>query len=136
MAVSSHQLTANILSADDFAEGLLAGLAVGNHNVIIASQSELHRAFKRVLSELQQRQDLKVDLRHVDYDPLYQLSGWLDEFLARAQRDLLISFPNPSYERVEIQLTPEEGRSILNEFGYSEIFKELSELFVRELPRA
>jgi hypothetical protein len=135
-AITGEWVCAKALSADDFAEGLLAGLALGDHRVITASQSELHRAFRRVLSELQLRKDIKVDLRDVDYDPLYQLSGWLDEFLARAQRDLLISFPNPSYERIEIQLTPDEGECILNEYGHPEAFRELSDLFIRELPRA
>ena len=136
MALTTELVPTSVLSADDFAEGLIAALAINGDREITASQSQLHRAFRRVLSELQGCEDLKVDLTNVDYDPLYQLSGWLDEFLARAQRDLFISFPNPSYERIEIQLSPEEGKSILQEHGHPKVFEELSTLFMKELSRA
>jgi len=129
MAAINGLVSANVLSAEDFAEGLIAALAIDGKKTITASQTQLHRAFRRVLVGLDERQDLKVDLREVDYDPLYGLSGWLDKFLARAQRDLMISFPNPSYERIEIQLTPAEGERLLRGYGHQEAFRELSSLF-------
>jgi len=130
---SPSGMKAKGLSAEDFAEGLLAALAVAGEQTITASQTQLHRAFREVLSELTKQEGLEVDLRDVDYDPLYSLSGWLDQFLARAQRDLLISFPNPSYERMEIRVTPEEGQHLLDELGHRDAFTRFSQLFMKEL---
>ena len=121
------------LSARRFAEGLLAGLAVNNQRQIPASQLQLHRAFRTVLKNADECHGLHVDVSDVDYDPLYGLSGWLDEFLARAQRDLLISSPNPSYGRIEIKVSPSEGEQILEGYPNGALFKELSKLFVEEL---
>ena len=121
------------ISARRFAEGLLAGLAAVDQPSITASQIQLHKAFRRVLAEANKGGTLKVDLSDVDYDPLYGLSGWLDEFLARAQRDLMISSPNPSYQRIEIQLTREEGESLLAQYTDQNAMKQLSNLFIQEL---
>jgi hypothetical protein len=121
------------LSARQFAEGLLAGLAAVDQSQIKASQICLHRAFKQVLSEASKNKTLKVDFSDVDYDPLYGLSGWLDEFLARAQRDLMISSPNPSYERIEIKVTRDEGEKLLAQYPNGAVFKDLSKLFIAEL---
>jgi len=132
-----HELTLpKVMSPDDFAEGLLATLAADKKTEIAVNQNQLHRAFRRVLSEAQKPKTLGVDSRDVDYDPLYQLSGWLDKFLARAQRDLIISSPNPSYGRIVINLTPAEGRTILKEHGNRKAFKKLAAMFLRELSRA
>lgn len=122
-----------VLSARELAEGLIAALAASDNTEFTVSQSQLHSAFRKVLSEASQHQDLKVDLSDVDYDPLYGLSSWFDRFLARAQRDLLISYPNPSYERVVIKLGPNEGNAILSEYENPEALKQLSNLFIREL---
>lgn len=127
---SASQLSAT-LSARQFAEGLLAGLAVARRNKISASQ--IHRAFRQVLTEVETAKVLDVDFSDVDYDPLYGQSGWLDQFLARAQRDLMISYPNPSYGRIEIKVTPSEGREMLDEYPNGAIFKELSQRFFEEL---
>ena len=58
-----------------------------------------------------------------------------DQFLARAQRDLMISYPNPSYGRIEIKVTPREGEEMLGEYpnGQGAIFKKLSEGFFEKL---
>jgi hypothetical protein len=74
-----------------------------------------------------------VDFSDVDYDPLYGQSGWLDQFLARAQRDLMISYPNPSYGRIEIKVTRSEGKEMLEEYPNGAIFNELSQRFFEEL---
>jgi len=119
------------LSARQFAEGLLAGLATAGKTKI--SVGQIHRAFRQILSEVEESKVLDVDFSDVDYDPLYGQSGWLDQFLARAQRDLMVSYPNPSYGRIEIKVTPSEGQEMLDEYANGAIFKELSESFFRKL---
>jgi hypothetical protein len=133
MAAVDELISARVMSPDDFAEGLLAALAATNQTVIAVNQNQLHRAFRRVLAEAQKPESLGVDSHDVDYDPLYQLSGWLDKFLARAQRDLLISSPNPSYGRIVVNLTPDEGQIILSEHGNEETFRNLAAMFLQEL---
>lgn len=122
-----------MMSAQEFAEGLLAGLAAGEHPEIRATQPRLHRAFLRVASQAVKDKAVAVDLSQFDWDPLYGLSGWLDKFLARAQRDLMISTPNPSYARIRIMFTPEEGRDVLNRIPNGSVFQNLSERFLEEL---
>jgi len=121
-----------MLSARQFAEGLLAGLAVANFREITASQLQLHKAFRHI-QVIAKSQAMNVDFSDVDYDPLYGLSGWLDEFLARAQRDLMISAPNPSYGRIEINVTQDEGEHLLASYPNATLFKSLSETFANEL---
>lgn len=117
------------ITAQVFAEGLLASLAAEKHDEINATQSQLHKAFRQVVQAAAQTEGLSVDLSDVDYDPLYGLSGWLDEFLARAQRDLMISRPNPSYSRIHITLDPEEAEELLGSFPNRLAIKTLSEMF-------
>lgn len=121
--------TADTITAQEFAEGLLAGLAADEHKDIDATQAQLHRAFRQVVQIAKETKGLSVDLSDVDYDPLYGVSGWLDEFLARAQRDLMISRPNPSYSRIEITLTPEDIEELLGRLPNRTAIKNLSEMF-------
>jgi hypothetical protein len=132
MAAVDELISAKAMSPDDFAEGLLAALATTGDTNITVSQNKLHRAFRHVLAEAQKPEILGVDAHDVDYDPLYQLSGWLDKFLARAQRDLLISSPNPSYGRIVINLDSQDGESILKEYGKEATFKKLAAMFLQE----
>lgn len=128
--MASAAQISSTLSAREFAEGLLAGLAVSHQKEISANQLRLHKAFLQVLKEVESTRALDVDFSDVDYDPLYGLSGWLDEFLARAQRDLLISSPNPSYGRIVIKVTPAEGAEILAHYSDGAAIKRFSERFV------
>ncbi len=126
-------LQSDSLTARQFAEALIDGLAAMGQFQITASQTQLHRAFRRILEEVSSNKSINVDVSEIDYDPLYGLSGWLDEFLARAQRDLLISSPNPSYERIQIKITKEEAEDRLSRFKNAQALKNLSNRFVSEL---
>jgi len=130
MATGLHS---DSLTAREFAEALIVGLAAEGQSQIIASQTKLHRAFRRTLAEVTKNKSVQVDLSDVDYDPLYGLSGWLDEFLARAQRDLLITSPNPSYERIQIKVTKQEAADRLSRYRNAEVLRSLSNLFMDEL---
>lgn len=123
----------NAITAQEFAEGLLAALAALEHNEITATQSELHKAFRAVVEAAAKADGLSVDLTDIDYDPLYGLSGWLDEFLARAQRDLLISRPNPSYSRIQITISPDEADELLASLPSRTAITYLSQVFWGQL---
>lgn len=120
------------ISAQQFAEGLLAGLAAGARTEIRATQPRLHRAFLRV-AQAAKEQHIPVNIAEFDYDPLYGLSRWLDKFLARAQRDLMITTPNPSYARIQIMFTPSEGKRMLKSIPNGDAFSNLSSRFWEEL---
>src|ERR1039458_2671113 len=86
------------LTPEEFFDGLLAAICLET-DVIEGEPSEEHRAFYRVLKELQKGDILDVDLFEVDYDPLYGQSGWFDRALTTAQRDAVLgwrSTPAPS----------------------------------------
>lgn len=124
------------MPAEDFLRGLLAALAVENHKLLPASQPQIHRAFYRVVKELKKPETksvLDVDLLDVDYDPLYGQSRWFDRAIARAQRNLIVSFPNPTYNNVFIRYEPDEGDRILDALGPRSTFKRLADLFFNEL---
>jgi hypothetical protein len=134
--VKSDVQRTTLLGADDFFRGLIAALGVRKYDELNATQSDLHRAFHQVIEKLQDpevKKKVDVNLVNVDYDSLYGLSGWFDRALTRAQRDLLISFPNPSYDLIKIGIKKDEGEKILSRLGNKDLFLKLADLFHREV---
>src|SRR5260370_5979947 len=101
---------------EQFFDGLLAAIRL-QRDVIEGEPTEVHRAFYRVLKELQKGGILDVDLFEVDYDPLYGQSGWFDRALTTAQRDAVLGFANPSYKKITIKFSEGEGEAILDSIG-------------------
>src|SRR5260370_41828128 len=104
------------LTPEQFFEGLLAAIRL-KKDVIEGEPTDVHRAFYRVLKELPKGQVLDVDLFEVDYDPLYGQSGWFDRALTTAQRDSILSFANPSYNKIIIKFKEEESKAIIHSIG-------------------
>jgi len=122
------------ITPEQFFNGLLAAIRLQEKTgVIQGEQTEVHRAFYRVLKELQKSAVLDVDLFEVDYDPLYGQSGWFDRALTTAQRDAIIGFANPSYKNITIKYSEGEGEEILNSIGAREEFQRLAEVFTGSL---
>src|ERR1700682_146951 len=127
------------LAADEFFRGLLASLVSTGTKRIVAPQTEVHQAFNRLVEMLRAHKfgpELDVELKDVDYDPLYGLSGWLDHTLTWAQRDLLISFGNPSYDLIEIKYDEGQAERVLQGFVDLAGYREVAEAFKTELERA
>lgn len=123
------------LTPEEFFDGLLAAICLET-NVIEGEPTEVHRAFYRVLKELQKGDILDVDLFEVDYDPLYGQSGWFDRALTTAQRDAVLGFANPSYKKITIKYSPDEGGAILDLLGARSEFQRLAEVFTNSLSAA
>jgi hypothetical protein len=125
------------MTANEFFRALLAALAVKNRKTLPANHSDVHRAFFQVLREVRkpevQRQLQIEDLIDIDYDPLYGQSRWFDRALTRAQRDRLVSFPNPSYDTLNIKYEPERGRAVLEGIESHEAIENLADIFANEL---
>jgi len=125
------------MTANEFFRGLLAALAVKNRRELRAKHSDIHRAFFRVLREIRKpeiQNQLNIeDLIDIDYDPLYGQSRWFDRALTRAQRDHIISFPNPSYDMINIKYAPETGRVVLDKLQSHGTIENLAEIFTRQL---
>ena len=124
------------LTAEDFFDGLLAAIRLETDGVIEGEPTEVHRAFYRVLKELQKGAVLDVDLFEVDYDPLYGQSGWFDRALTTAQRDAVLGYANPSYKKITIKYSSDEGEAILNSIGERTEFRRLAEVFTNSLSSA
>jgi len=125
------------MTANEFFRGLLAALAVKNKTELPARHSDIHRAFLTVLREIQkpevqQRLNIK-DLIDIDYDPLYGQSRWFDRALTRAQRDHIVSFPNPSYDKINIKYEPQAGKAVLDLLESHQTIESLAEIFARRL---
>lgn len=125
------------MTANEFFRGLLAALASKNRTELHARHSDIHRAFFCVLREIRKpeiQNHLNIeDVIDIDYDPLYGQSRWFDRALTRAQRDHIISFPNPSYDRINIKYEPETGRVLLDKLESHEAIENLAEIFHRHL---
>jgi hypothetical protein len=125
------------LTPEKFFDGLLAAIRLETDGVIEGEPTEVHRAFYRVLKELQKTGAvLDVDLFDVDYDPLYGQSGWFDRALTTAQRDAVLGFANPSYKQITIKYSPDEGEAILNSIGEGNEFRRLAQVFTKSLSAA
>lgn len=124
-------------SPEQFFEGLLAAIRL-EKDVIEGEPTEVHRAFYRVLKELQRGSILDVDLFEVDYDPLYGQSGWFDRALTTAQRDAILGFANPSYKKITIKYSHDEGAAILSSFSLDakDEFQRLAGVFTKSLDSA
>jgi hypothetical protein len=126
------------LTADDLLRGLLAALVVNESKDVSGTRPEIHRAFYRVLKSVGQAplaHQIEVNLDDVDFDPLYGQSRWLDRALTRAQRGRVVSFPNPTYELMQVQFGREEAAAILEDLRAREPFIELARLFASQLSR-
>jgi hypothetical protein len=124
------------LTPERFFDGLLAAIRTQKKEFIEGEPTEVHRAFYRVLKELQRSGVLDVDLFEVDYDPLYGQSGWFDRALTTAQRDAVLGFANPSYKKITIKYSEGEGEAILESIGARDEFRRLADVFTRSLNTA
>ena len=123
------------LTPEQFFKGLLAAVRV-HREAIEGEQTDVHRAFRKVLKEVSGAKVLDVDLFDVDYDPLYGQSGWFDRALTTAQRDSVLSFANPRYNKIFIKYGPEESRTILDSIGAQPEFDRLAMVFINSLQKA
>jgi hypothetical protein len=123
------------MTPEAFFDGLLAAIRLQT-DIIEGEATEVHRAFYRVLKDLQKGDKLDVDLFEVDYDPLYGQSGWFDRALTTAQRDAVLGFANPSYKKITIKYSRDEGEAILNSLGEKTEFRRLAEVFTKSLSAA
>ncbi|SRR5258708_7457550 len=126
------------MTSNELFRGLLAAVSArkpelpGDHDAI-------HRAFFKVLQEVRkpevQAQLALEDLIEIDFDPLYGQSGWFDKALTRAQRDQIISFPNPAYDRITIRYDDDARNAILSKLGSTPTLRHLANIFVDHLER-
>lgn len=120
------------LAPDAFFAGVLAGLTSIGQTALTGSRSDLHRAFYAAVGKC--GKSLGLETAEVDFDPLYGVSPWFDRALTRAQRDLLVNFPNPTYERIEICFEKDEANEVLRETGYPDQFVEFAKALAAGLP--
>ena len=125
------------MTATEFFRGLLAALAVKDRTLLPASHAHIHRAFFRVLRDIRGpeiRDQLEIDdLIEIDYDPLYGQSRWFDRALSRAQRDHIISFPNPMYDTMQIKYDPATGKVVLDRLESRGVIERLADVFAAQL---
>ena len=121
------------LTPDAFFAGLLAGLRSIGRTSLTGTRSDLHRAFYGAVNKCAAAFNVKE--LEIDYDPLYGVSPWFDRALTRAQRDLLVNFPNPTYERIEICYDADEAKDVLDASGSPKEFVALAEALAAGLSK-
>src|SRR5689334_10613082 len=110
------------LTPDRFFAGFLAALTLEEPEHLSANRTLLNRAFLRTV-ESPAAKVFDTEALNIDFDPLYGVSPWFERQLTRAQRDLLISFPNPSYSVVHIKLTASSAALLLDRIGSGDAFR-------------
>ena len=118
--------------SDSFFAGFIAAIALIGSKRLMGSRIALNRAFWQAVKGPEGQ---FVDLRDlaIDFDPLYGVSPWFERALTRAQRDLLVSFPNPTYQAVEIKLNSDQANQVLDLTGNRERFMALAEAFTANM---
>lgn len=124
------------MTSNELFRGLLAAVSAQKSD-LPGNHSAIHRAFFQVLKEVrkpevQEQLDLE-DFIDIDYDPLYGQSAWFDKALTRAQRDHIVSFPNPSYDKISIKFGPEARSAVLEGLRSRNTIERLANIFVGEL---
>lgn len=114
---------------DKYFAGFLAGLKLVHPERLTGNRTAFNRAFYTAVNSPSGQFFQKAAL-DIDFDPLYGVSPWFERQLTRAQSDLLISFPNPSYSAVDIKLNGEQAERLLAQFGEADQFKALAREFV------
>jgi hypothetical protein len=121
-----------VLDEDTFVKGLLTALAT-HEQVLQGTRSKLHNAFFEAVLVAEQQGLIDREAMEIDFDPLYEVCPWFDHALTRAQQNLWVNFPNPSYERVQICYKPDEARKVLQNLGNAEAFDNVAVTFLRHL---
>jgi hypothetical protein len=120
------------MTSDRFFAGFLAGIKLAMRDRLPGSRLALNRAFCDVMNGPEGKFARAADLS-IDFDPLYGVSPWFERALTRAQRDLLVSFPNPTYAIVEIKLNEEQAKKMLDLTGNKDQFIALAKAFVSKI---
>jgi hypothetical protein len=124
------------MTSNELFRGLLAAVSARRQE-LPGDHGAMHKAFFQVLQEIRKpeiRNQLAIeDLFEIDFDPLYGQSGWFDKALTRAQRDQIISFPNPSYNTISIKYDERARSSVLQKLGSAPTIERLAEIFVGQL---
>jgi hypothetical protein len=135
MGIGNQKLT---LSADRFFAGFIAALRtvrndeVGHSVRLTGDRVTLNRAFWHAINA-PEAHFVERERLSIDFDPLYGVSPWFERALTRAQRDLLISFPNPSYVAVEIKLDTDQAERLLKITGHRDEFVALARAFMARM---
>ena len=125
--------TTQPIHPDRFFAGFLAGLRLVHTERLAADRTRFNRAFYEAITHAPL--PFSVDALEIDYDPLYGVSHRFERQLTRAQRDLLISFPNPTYAVVDIKLREDQAERLLEQIGNRAAFVALAQAFLAGLPQ-
>lgn len=127
-------LTTQSHNPDRFFAGFLAGLKIVHPERLTGNRAAFNRAFYTAVNS-PSGQFFGPEALDIDFDPLYGVSPWFERQLTRAQSDLLVSFPNPSYSAVDIKLRQEQAERLLAQLGDADHFIELAKEFVSRLAK-
>ena len=125
-AATARQISSPSFSTDDFTAGLLAGFAKQGKSRVPIGHPEIESSFRAIVSFLQQEAVAAAGEGREEFafqllDVLERLrpdpnSGLLDGFWSaiRRQQPGRASVPNPSYDFLQIRMTPRDAAKYLN----------------------
>jgi hypothetical protein len=102
---------------EDLLIGILAVLALHGKETLRTTDKVFHRAFGDALEVFKRAEGPLKDLAE-DYDPdvVTKTYDELNNALIAAEGFQLLRFPNPSYSRLQITMTPRVAESLLTKY--------------------
>lgn len=103
---------------EDLLIGVLAVIALQGRDTLKTSDKVFHSAFARALDVFSQKGNAElVELADSYYqDVVTNKYEELDDALIAAERFSLLRFPNPTYSRLQVTMTPRVAEEFLNKY--------------------
>lgn len=117
MAATVGDIETREAMADRAFAAVLAALAEQGLEYMSAGVDVLHRCFAAALTVLRSDDELRPLFKRFRPDPVSGRFEELDRAIIRAEQFGIVQFPNPSYTRVRVALSPGDMESLLADLG-------------------
>jgi hypothetical protein len=104
-------------AADRAFLAFLAALYLDGLEQMSAGEDLLHKSFDGALKVLRQDDATSIWFRRFRASPTSGRFEALDRAIIRAEQYGLVQFPNPSYTRVRVALSPTDAHALLDDIG-------------------
>jgi hypothetical protein len=123
---------------EDLLLGSLASLAASGYTTLRTTDRSFHEHFTRALDVFKDAGGLLGKLAGRYYiDIVSNTYDELDHALIAAEQYRFVGFPNPSYNRLQIKMTPKAAQTVLHEWpaAEQEVFKRAAQALKQSIEK-
>ena len=122
------------LKTEDLLIGVLAVLSLRGKDSLKTTDKVFHSAFGAALDVFKNNDTRLARLAEAYYpDVVSNTYDELNHALIAAESYSLLRFPNPSYTRLQITMTPRVATTLLGTYGDKEVFERAAEVLLERL---